>query len=61
MRDHWPHVFDQLEVDAHATQRQHDVGEHHRRVDAEAPHRLESDLGAELWLGDDLRQRVALT
>src|SRR3989442_4358044 len=44
----------------HAADRQHDVGEHHRRVDPEAAHRLERDLGAELRLGDDLRQRPSL-
>src|SRR5216684_360223 len=56
IRDHGPHGFDQLEVDAHPTKRQHDVGEHHGRVDAQPAHRLQRHLGAQLGLGDYLLQ-----
>ena len=60
MCNHRTHVLDELEVDAHAVQRQHDVGEHHRRIDSEPAHRLQSHLGAELRLGHDFGQRPAL-
>ena len=33
MRDHRPDVLHELDVDAHADDREHDVREHHRRVD----------------------------
>ena len=52
-----PDVLDQLDLDAHAEDREHDVGEHHRRVDAVAPHRLQRHLGAELRLPGDLEER----
>ena len=39
---------------------EHDVGEHHRRVDAVAADRLERHLGAELGLPADLEEAVAL-
>ena len=55
-----PDVLDQLDVDAHPEDGQHDVGEHHRRVDAVAADRLERHLGAELGLPDDLEQPVSL-
>ena len=60
MRDHRADVLHQLEFHAHAADRQHDVGEHHRGIHPQPPHRLERDLGAELGLGDDLRQRPPL-
>ena len=58
--DHRADVLDQLDVDAHPEQRQHDVGEHHGRVDVVAAHRLQRHLGAELGLVADLEERVRL-
>ena len=60
LRDHRPHVLDQLEADAHARQRQHDVGEHHGRVDVKAAHGLQRDLGAKIGVGHDVHQPVGL-
>ena len=56
--DHRPDVLDELDVDAHPEQRQHDVGEHHGRVDVVPPHRLERHLGAQLGRLADLEERV---
>ncbi len=53
-------VLDQIHVDSHPEDGQHDVGEHHRRVDAVQAHRLERHLGAELGLAEDLEQPVLL-
>jgi hypothetical protein len=58
--DHGPDVLDQLDVDAHAEEREHDVREHHGRVDVVPAHRLQRHLGAELRLVADLEQRVRL-
>ena len=58
--DHRADALDEIDVDAHADDRQHDVGEHHRRVDAVGAHRLEGHLGAELGLPADLEEVVAL-
>ena len=55
-----PDVLDELDLDAHPEQRQHDVREHHGRVDVVAAHRLERHLGAELRLVADLEERVRL-
>ncbi len=38
--DHRSDAFDELDRDAHAEDRRHDVREHHRRVDAVPAHRL---------------------
>ena len=35
-----------VDVDAHSDDREHDVREHHGRVDVVSPHRLERYLGA---------------
>ena len=53
-------VLDELDVDPHPEDRQHDVGEHDRRVDAVDAHGLEGHLRAELGLPADLEQVVAL-
>jgi hypothetical protein len=46
--DDRPDVRLYLEIDAHGLNRQHDVREHHRRVDIEGGYRHERHLGAEL-------------
>src|SRR5579872_2574699 len=61
MRDHRPDVLYELELDAHAAKRQHDVGEHDRGIDTEAANRLQRHLGAEIRLRDDVSERVALS
>jgi len=53
-------VLDKIDVDPHADHRQHDVREHHGRVDVVAAHRLQRHLGAELRLVADLEERVRL-
>ena len=58
--DHRADVLDQLDVHAHAEQRQHDVGEHHGRVDVVTADRLQRHLRAELGLVADLEERVRL-
>ena len=58
--DHRADVLDELDVDAHPEDREHDVREHHGRVDVVAAHRLERHLGAELGLAADLEERVRL-
>ena len=58
--DHRADVLDELDVDAHAEDRQHDVREHDRGIDAVHADGLERDLGAELGLAADLEQVVAL-
>ena len=58
--DHGADAFDELHVDAHREDRGHDVREHHGRVDAVPPHRLQRHLRAELGLARDLPERVAL-
>ena len=58
--DHGADVLDELDVDAHAEDRQHDVREHDRGIDAVHADGLERDLGAELGLTADLEQAVAL-
>ena len=58
--DDRPDVLDQLDLDPHAENRKHDVGEHHRRIDAMSPHRLQRHLRAELRLARDLEEAVAL-
>ena len=58
--DDGPDAVDELDVDAHADDREHDVGEHHRGVHAVAAHRLQRHLGAELGPAADLEEAVAL-
>ena len=53
-------VLDQLDLDAHAEDGEHDVREHHGRVHAVAPDRLQRHLRAELGLPHDLEEAVAL-
>ncbi len=54
-------TFDELELDAHASQWKHDVGKHHRGVHAETADGLQRHLGAQVRLSDDIHQRPALT
>ncbi len=58
--DHRPDVLDELDVDAHPDDREHDVGEHHGRVHAVRLDRLERHLRAELRSPADLEEVVAL-
>ena len=58
--DHRADVLDELDVDPHAEDRQHDVGEHDCGVDPVDTNGLERHLGAELRLPADLEQVVAL-
>ena len=58
--DDRPDVLDQLDLDAHPEHREHDVGEHHRRVHVVPPNRLQRHLRAELRLARDLEQPVLL-
>ena len=60
LRDHRADALDELDVEAHAEHRRHDVGEHHGRVDAVAAHRLQRHLGAELGRVRDLPEGVPL-
>ena len=60
MLDHRPDVLDQLDVHAHPEQGQHDVGEHHRRVDIVTADRLQRHLRAEIGLVADLEEGVSL-
>ena len=53
-------AFDELDVDPHPDDRGHDVREHHGRVDAVSPHRLQRHFGAKLGLVRDLEEGVAL-
>ena len=52
--------LDEIDLDPHPEHRQHDVGEHDRRVDAVDAYGLEGHLGAELGLAANLEQAVAL-
>ena len=58
--DDRPDALDEVDVEAHAEDRRHDVREHHRSVDAVPAHGLERDLRAELRCLRDLPERVAL-
>ena len=58
--DDRPDAFDELDVDAHAEHRRHDVREEHGGVDAVPPHGLQRDLGAQLRRARDFEERVAL-
>ena len=49
-----------LEVDAHRLERQHDVGEQHRGIDAQQLDGHQGDLGAQLRGLGDLEDAVAL-
>ena len=46
--DHGADALDEADIDAHAQNRGHDVGEHHGSVDVVAPHRLQRHLGAQI-------------
>ena len=56
--DDRPDPVHELDVDPHADDGEHDVCEHHRRVDTVAPHRLQGHLRAELRLLTDLEEGV---
>ena len=59
--DHGPDPVHQLQLHAQPKgDRQHDVGEEHGAVDAKPPHRLQRDLGAELWVLTDGEEVVGL-
>ena len=58
---HRAHALDQLDVDAHAQHRSHDVREQHGSVDVVAPDRLQRHLGAELRSPRELEERVTLS
>ncbi len=55
-----PPALDELDVDSHAEDGKHDVGEHHRGIDTVRADRLESHLRAELRLPADVEERVVL-
>ena len=55
-----PDAVDEVDVDSHADDREHDVGEHHGRVHAEAMDWLQRHLGAELGLPTHLEEAVTL-
>lgn len=58
-RDHRPDARDDVQVDAGAQQRHHDVGEQDRRVDVVPAHRLQGDLADQLGV-EAGRQHVCL-
>ncbi len=58
VRDDGADSFDELDTGAHRDDRGHDVGEHDRRVDVVAAHRLERHLGGELGGAVDLEELV---
>ena len=53
-------ALDELDLDAHAEHRGHDVREHHSGVDVVAAYGLECHLGAELGRMCDFEERVPL-
>ena len=53
-------AFDELDVDSHAEDGSHDVGEEHSGIDLVPPHRLQRHLGAELGRVRDLPEGVPL-
>ncbi len=57
---HRPDALDELDVDTHAEDRGHDVGEEHGGVDAVPAHRLQRHLGAELRRPGDVEEAVPL-
>ena len=58
--DHRPDALDELDGDAHAEHRGHDVREQHGRVDVVTAHGLQRHLGAELGGAGDLEEAVTL-
>ena len=58
--DDRPDAFDEVDVEAHADDRGHDVGEHHGRVDAVPAHRLQRHLGAQFGRPGNLPEAVSL-
>ena len=53
-------AVDEIEPDAHRLERQQQIGEQDRRIDFDAAHRLERDLGGEVRRAAQLQQRVPL-
>src|SRR5438128_6510813 len=60
LRDDRADVLDELDVDTHADNGEHDVREHHGRVDAVRLHRLQRHLRAQLRPAHDVEQPVSL-
>src|SRR5439155_2958033 len=59
-RDDGADVLHELDLDAHAENGEHDVREHHGRIDVVTANGLERHLGAELGLRDDVEEPVTL-
>ncbi len=49
---------DEIEPDAHRFERQQQIGEEDRRVDVDAPNRLQRDFGGEIGRPTELEQRI---
>src|SRR5204863_1890609 len=60
LRDHWPHVLRQLQIDADADERMHEIREQDRRVHRKALDWLQRHFGAEIGMPTDLEQCHAL-
>ncbi len=60
LADHRADAFDEIDVDAHAEHRRHDVREHDGRVDAVPAHRLQRHLGTQLRRVRDVPEGVLL-
>ena len=58
--DHRADVLDEVDLNPHRKNGEHDVREHHRRVHVVPADGLQRHLGAELRLGDDVEQPVTL-
>ena len=56
--DHRADALDELDVDAHPEDRNHDVAVDDRSVDAVPLDGLQGHLGAQLWLTTDLEEVV---
>ena len=61
MLDDRADAFDEIDADAHAVDRRHDVREQHCRVDIVARDRLQRDLRAELGRAGEIEERMPLT
>ena len=59
--DHGADVLDEVDLDAHAEDGEHDVREHHGCVHVVPANRLQRHLGTELRLRHDVEQSVALS
>ena len=53
-------ALDELDVDTHAENGRHDVGEHHRRIHVVTANRLQRHLGAQLRRAGDVEERMPL-